>query len=108
MNTSTPHNDVFISSKSEDYPSAEEVYDFLEANGIYCFLASRELDKIGEAHRAGVDDATSAVESANAKFGESEQRPAPSIIDSGRSLESFDRIVSAFAAKEVHYSLMRF
>jgi len=44
--------DVFISSKSEDYPFAGVVYDFLEANGVHCFLASRELDKIGEAQYA--------------------------------------------------------
>ncbi len=53
MNPSTPHYDVFISSKSEDYPFTEKVYDFLEANGIHCFLVCRELDKIGEAHTKG-------------------------------------------------------
>ena len=41
--------DVFISSKSEDYPIAEKVYDFLVANGLTVFLASRELSRIGEA-----------------------------------------------------------
>ena len=50
------HYDVFISSKSEDYPFAEEVYDFLEANGVHCFLACRELDKIGEAQYADAID----------------------------------------------------
>ncbi len=50
--------DVFISSKSEDYPFAGVVYDFLEANGVHCFLASRELDKIGEAQYSNaIDDA---------------------------------------------------
>ena len=48
MNPSTPYYNVFISSKSEDYQFTEKVYDFIEANGIHCFLASRELDKIGE------------------------------------------------------------
>ena len=58
MNPSTPHYDVFISSKNEDYRFDEEVYDFLEANGIHCFLASRELDRIGEAQYANaIDDA---------------------------------------------------
>ena len=38
--------DVFISSKSEDYPIAERVYDFLVANGLSVFLASKELEKI--------------------------------------------------------------
>ena len=52
------HYDVFISSKNEDYRFDEEVYDFLEANGIHCFLASRELDRIGEAQYANaIDDA---------------------------------------------------
>lgn len=40
--------DVFISCKSEDYEYAEEVYDFLKSNGIYTFLASKELRKMGE------------------------------------------------------------
>ncbi|MBR4900933.1 MAG: toll/interleukin-1 receptor domain-containing protein [Victivallales bacterium] len=38
MTPTKPHYDVFISSKSEDYLFAEEVYDFLEANGVNCFL----------------------------------------------------------------------
>lgn len=189
MMATKTHYDVFISSKSEDYPFAEEVYDFLEANGIHCFLACRELDKIGEAqyanaiddaldcsehmivvassaehikskwvqaewgtfvndlrsnyrngnlvnilcgdiqlrdlpprlrhqqtfpfetfrehilayignHKTVGDNAASAVEPANAKFGESEQRHAPNIIDPERSLESFNGIVSAFTAKK--------
>ena len=40
--------DVFISCKSEDYQSAEEIYEFLEANGIHTFLASKELRKLGD------------------------------------------------------------
>lgn len=40
--------DVFISCKSEDYKFAEEIYDFLNANGIYTFLASKELRRLGE------------------------------------------------------------
>ena len=48
MNTSTPHYDVFISSKSEDYPFAEEVYDFLISNGLSVFFADRELPRIGD------------------------------------------------------------
>ncbi len=56
MNTSTPNCDVFISSKSEDNPFAEEVYGFLESNGIPCFLASREPDKTGEAQYANALD----------------------------------------------------
>lgn len=41
--------DVFISCKSEDYGYAEEVYNFLNSNGIRTFLASKELRKMGDA-----------------------------------------------------------
>jgi hypothetical protein len=41
--------DVFISSKSEDYPIAEKIYDFLISNKYSVFLASKELEKLGEA-----------------------------------------------------------
>lgn len=40
--------DVFISCKSEDYKYAEEIYDFLTANGVRTFLASKELRKLGD------------------------------------------------------------
>ena len=49
--------DVFISSKSEDYPIAEKVYDFLVANGLTVFLASTELSRIGEAEYSEAVDA---------------------------------------------------
>jgi formylglycine-generating enzyme required for sulfatase activity len=48
--------DVFISSKSEDYHLAEEVYDFLTKNGLSAFIASEELQKIGEAQYANAID----------------------------------------------------
>lgn len=40
--------DVFISCKSEDYKYAEDIYEFLVANSINVFLASKELRKLGE------------------------------------------------------------
>lgn len=40
--------DVFISCKSEDYGYAEEVYNFLNSNGVRTFLASKELRKMGD------------------------------------------------------------
>ena len=49
--------DVFISSKSEDYPIAEKVYDFLVANGLTVFLANVELSRIGEAEYSEAVDA---------------------------------------------------
>lgn len=49
--------DVFISSKSEDYPIAEEVYEFLNKNGLTVFLASKELECIGESEYANAIDA---------------------------------------------------
>lgn len=48
--------DVFISSKSEDYPLAEKVYDYLVNNGLSVFLASKELEHIGEADYADAID----------------------------------------------------
>ena len=48
--------DVFISSKSEDYPYAEDVYDYLTSKGMTVFFANRELDKIGEADYADAID----------------------------------------------------
>lgn len=48
--------DVFISSKSEDYYLAEEVYNFLTKNGLSVFIASEELQKIGEAQYANAID----------------------------------------------------
>lgn len=48
--------DVFISSKSEDYHYAEEVYDFLTASGLSVFIASEELKKIGESQYADAID----------------------------------------------------
>lgn len=48
--------DIFISSKSEDYSLAEGVCDFLKANGLKVFIASRELQKIGEAQYAKAID----------------------------------------------------
>ncbi len=50
--------DVFISSKSEDYGLAEKVYDFLIESGLDVFLASRELDRLGESeYSLAIDDA---------------------------------------------------
>lgn len=40
--------DVFMSCKSEDYEYAEEVYNFLNSNGVRTFLASKELRKMGD------------------------------------------------------------
>lgn len=48
--------DVFISSKREDYHLAEEVCDFLTKNGLSAFIASEELQKIGEAQYANAID----------------------------------------------------
>ena len=48
--------DVFISSKSEDYPFAKEVYNFLTTHGLSVFIASEELRKIGDTQYADVID----------------------------------------------------
>lgn len=48
---------VFISSKSEDYPLAEKVYEFLLSHNISAFLACTVLQQIGEAEYARAIDA---------------------------------------------------
>lgn len=49
---------VFISSKSDDYKYAEDIYDFLVGQGLSVFLACRELKRIGEAEYAlSIDEA---------------------------------------------------
>lgn len=54
--------DVFISSKSEDYNKAEIVYDYLLQNGLSVFLASKELQHIGEAqYSQSIDKALDAT-----------------------------------------------
>lgn len=55
--------DVFISCKSEDYPFAEEVYNFLNKNYIKTFLASKELRKLGDsAYREAIENALEEAE----------------------------------------------
>lgn len=50
--------EIFISSKSEDYFLAEQIYNYLAKNGYSVFLASMELQKIGEsAYSLAVDSA---------------------------------------------------
>ena len=53
----TKKYNVFISSKSEDYKYAEQVYDFLVEHNLSVFLACRELKRIGEAEYANAIDA---------------------------------------------------
>ena len=54
--------DVFISCKSDDYKYAEELYDFLRANHIHAFLASKELRNLGEsAYRKAISKALQAA-----------------------------------------------
>lgn len=55
--------DVFISCKSEDYPLAGQVYDFLNDNHIRTFLASKELRKLGDAeYREAIENVLDEVE----------------------------------------------
>lgn len=54
--------DVFISSKSEDYSLSEGVYNYLHDKGFSVFLASKELEQIGEAqYRNAIDAAIDAA-----------------------------------------------
>ena len=55
--------DVFISSKSDDYAYAEQVYEFLTEKGFSVFWACRELKKIGNAeYSVTIDDALDEAE----------------------------------------------
>ncbi len=55
--------DVFISSKSEDYHLARQIYDYLVASGYCVFLADTELRKKGVAEYGEViDDALDSSE----------------------------------------------
>ena len=50
--------DVFISCKSEDYPLAKGVYDFLMYHGLATFLASESLRQTGNTqYLAEIEDA---------------------------------------------------
>lgn len=50
--------DVFISCKSEDYPLAKGVYEFLNNNGVRTFLASESLRRTGNTEYLNeIDDA---------------------------------------------------
>lgn len=48
--------DVFISSKSEDYRIASDVYDFLTSNDVKAFFADAELKELGTSEYSDVID----------------------------------------------------
>lgn len=49
---------VFISAKSEDYPQARRVYEFLAGQGISCFYSDESLLEMGEAdYKDAIDQA---------------------------------------------------
>ena len=54
--THSMNYNVFISSKSEDYPYARQVYNLLVESGLKVFLADRELSKTGRAEYGEVID----------------------------------------------------
>ncbi len=50
--------DVFISSKSEDYPLAKEIHDFLTANGMKVFFAETDIPYVGDSdYKNTIDEA---------------------------------------------------
>lgn len=86
--------DVFISSKSSDYPIAEELRDFLINNGRSVFLASKELQRIGESEYSRIIDealdrchhlvvVATSVENINSKWVSYEWRTFSNDIKSG-------------------------
>ena len=48
--------EVFISSASEDYPFAEEIFHHLTAGGVRCFFSEQSMDTIGQAEYKRVID----------------------------------------------------
>lgn len=49
---------IFISAKSEDYPAARQVYQFLVDAGIACFFSDQSLQRIGESeYKTAIDKA---------------------------------------------------
>jgi hypothetical protein len=52
------HYAVFISKKSQDYPFAKRVYNYLLANGIQAFLSEESLPELGSAeYMKAIDEA---------------------------------------------------
>ena len=104
--------DVFLSSKSEDYPYAEEVYNFLKENGLNVFAASKELDKIGEAAYAVAIDAAldatehmvviaSSIENIKSKWVDYEWRTFRNDLNSGYREGNLLTILSNITPKEL-------
>ncbi len=104
--------DVFLSSKSEDYPYAEEVYNFLQENGLNVFAASKELDKIGEAAYAVAIDAAldatehmvviaSSIENIKSKWVDYEWRTFRNDLNSGYREGNLLTILSNITPKEL-------
>jgi hypothetical protein len=97
--------DVFISSKSEDYGLAEQVYDFLTENGLDVFLACRELDRLGKSeYSKAIDHAiestthmivvATTIDHINSKFVEYEWRTFSDDLKSGYRTGNLINILS--------------
>ena len=57
-----PTWDVFISAKNEDIPIAQEIYDFLQSNGVKTFFSPESLPQMGQAdYREQIDSAIEAA-----------------------------------------------
>lgn len=108
--------DVFISSKSEDYPLAQQVYDFLVANGLKVFLACKELDRLGEAEYGqkideAIDNTThmvvvsSSLTHVNAKWVRYEWSTFSNDLKSGYRTGNLVTILKDIALRELPASL---
>ena len=86
---------VFISSKSEDYPQARKVYDFLTGQGYSCFFSAVTIQKMGNTdYKDAIDNAlesadhlvvvTSSRENADSKWVKYERNTFANELLSGR------------------------
>lgn len=104
--------DVFISSKSEDYDYAREIYTFLVNNGISVFFADKELKNNGSSeYSASIDQAietsshmivfASKIDYINSSWVESEWRAFTNEIRSGRKKGNIITILKEIQANSL-------
>lgn len=111
--------DVFISCKSEDYPLAKPIYDYLVECGLVVFLASVELRKSGVAVFGKVIDAalesaehmivfTSKAEYVTTTYVEDEWRTFDNEIRSGRKSGNIITVLKGVSVANLPIGLRKY
>lgn len=111
--------DVFISCKSEDYPLAKPIYDYLVESGLVVFLASVELRKSGVAVFGKVIDAalesaehmivfTSKAEYVTTTYVEDEWRTFDNEIRSGRKSGNIITVLKGVSVANLPIGLRKY